>query len=57
MKIGLREFENDKLFSNLDAVAKALAIKKPDSIKGKYFVKGYLKSSMGVPVKLDLTQY
>ncbi|CDW76960.1 50s ribosomal protein l1 [Stylonychia lemnae] len=57
VKIGLREFETDSLFQNFDAFAKALASKKPESIKGKYFVRGYVKSSMGPTVKVDLSEY
>lgn len=57
VKIGLREFDDEKIVSNLDAVARALVFKKPESIKGKYFLRGYVKSSMGPPVKLDLSQY
>jgi large subunit ribosomal protein L1 len=34
VKIGLRDFETDSLFSNFDSVARALAQKKPESIKG-----------------------
>lgn len=57
VKIGLREFEDDKLFVNFDAFARAIAKKKPESIKGKYFLRGYMKTSMGPPVKLDLQEY
>lgn len=35
VKIGLREFENEQLQSNLDALATALAQKRPESVKGK----------------------
>lgn len=35
VKIGMRNFEHDKLMENYDAVVKALAAKKPESIKGK----------------------
>jgi large subunit ribosomal protein L1 len=35
VKIGLRNFENDNLMMNYDSVARALAQKKPESIKGK----------------------
>lgn len=34
VKIGLREFDEQSLFTNFDAVARALAMKKPESIKG-----------------------
>ena len=57
VKIGLREFQEDQLFINFDAFARALVHKKPESIKGKYFVKGYLKTTMGRPIKLDLSEY
>lgn len=36
-KIGLRSFENQALLDNLNAMMSAIARKKPDSIKGKYF--------------------
>ena len=55
VKIGLREFQEDQLLTNFDAFARALVKKKPESIKGKYFIRGYLKTSMGRPVKLDLS--
>lgn len=42
---------------NFDALAKALVNKKPESLKGKYFVRGYMKSSMGPSVKVDLSDY
>jgi ribosomal protein L1 len=57
IKIGLRDFEDDKLFVNLDAFAKALVAKKPEAVKGKYFVRGYIKTTMGKPIKLDLSEY
>ena len=34
VKIGLREFENDKLMENFNSFATALAMKKPETIKG-----------------------
>jgi ribosomal protein L1 len=57
VKIGLREFQDDQLLVNFDALARALAKKKPESIKGKYFVRGYIKTTMGRPIKLDLSEY
>lgn len=57
VKIGLREFQDDQLFSNFDAFARALAKKKPEAVKGKYFLRGYIKTSMGRPIKLDLSEY
>jgi ribosomal protein L1 len=34
VKVGLKEFDEDALYTNFDALAKALAYKKPESIKG-----------------------
>ena len=34
LKIGLKEFEEDAILSNFDALAKAIASKRPESIKG-----------------------
>jgi len=42
---------------NLDAFARALVAKKPEAVKGKYFVRGYIKTTMGKPIKLDLSEY
>jgi large subunit ribosomal protein L1 len=35
VKIGLRKFDKDSIMKNYDAVLKALAAKKPESVKGK----------------------
>jgi ribosomal protein L1 len=35
----------------------ALVKKKPEAIKGRYFMKGIIKSSMGPPIKIDLGKY
>ena len=56
-KIGLREFKPEQLESNLDALMEALAERKPETIKGRYFLKGMIKTSMGPPLKLDIQKY
>lgn len=56
-KFGMRNFENDSLFENLDALMKAIAKKKPESVKGKYFSNASIKTTMGSPIKMDLTSY
>ena len=56
-RIGLREFETDKLVENFDALVHALVRKKPDIIKGRYFLKGLVKTSMGKPIPIDMTKY
>jgi ribosomal protein L1 len=42
---------------NLDSLLISLVNKKPESIKGRYFMKGMIKTSMGPPVKIDLSKY
>ena len=55
--IGKRDFESEKLLENLNALMNALVKRKPESIKGKYFLKGQVKTSMGPPLKLDMAPY
>lgn len=56
-KIGKRTFEDGALVSNLEAIMDAIIKKKPESIKGKYFNKVQVKTSMGPPLKLDVLPY
>ena len=56
-RIGLREFDNDKLEENFEALVHALVSKKPEVIKGRYFMKGMIKSSMGKAIPIDMTKY
>ena len=56
-KIGKRKFENESLVENLEALMEAIANKKPESIKGKYFNRIQVKTSMGPPLKLDIAPY
>jgi ribosomal protein L1 len=35
-KFGKRDFSNESLETNLDALLKSIAQKRPDSIKGRY---------------------
>ena len=56
-KIGNKSFNDDDLERNLNALLESVASKRPASLKGKYFGKAYVKSSMGSPVKLDITPY
>jgi ribosomal protein L1 len=37
VKIGLRDFEDNSIAQNFDALALALVQKKPESIKGKFY--------------------
>jgi large subunit ribosomal protein L1 len=56
-KVGLRSFDEDKLEANFDALMTALVQRKPETIKGRYFMKGMVKTSMGPPMKVDLSKY
>ena len=56
-KIGLRKFTEEELAANFDALMMALVNKKPEVVKGRYFLKGMIKTSMGPPLKVDLTKY
>jgi len=56
-KIGNRGFEIEDLKKNLDAIMLAIAKKKPETVKGKYFTKAQIKTSMGPPLKLDIGAY
>ena len=56
-KIGNRNFADEDLQKNLHALMTAIARKKPDSLKGKYFNKASIKTTMGPLVKLDVAPY
>lgn len=56
-KIGRRDFEDNNLMTNFDALMMALIQRKPEVIKGRYFLKGMIKTSMGPPLKVDLSRY
>ena len=56
-KIGRRAFEADSLLDNLNAYMTAIAKKKPESVKGKYFAKAHIKTSMGPPLRLNMAPY
>ena len=56
-KIGLRTFENSALLENLNTFMDAIAKKKPESVKGKYFTSAHVKTSMGPPLELNLAPF
>lgn len=53
-KFGKRDFPDENLTKNLDAFLKAVALKRPESVKGKYMQQAVVKTSMGPTVKIDL---
>ena len=56
-KIGNRKFKDEDLQKNLEALLTAIAKKRPDSIKGNYFAKAMIKTSMGPLVNLNIEPY
>ena len=56
-KIGLRSFGQEKLEQNFDSILTSLVKKKPESVKGRYLLKGMVKTSMGPALKVDLQKY
>lgn len=56
-KLGKREFTDEQLQDNLDALLKAIAQKRPESVKGRYMQRALLKTSMGPTLKLDIQPY
>lgn len=56
-KIGLKSFTQEQLLTNFEALMMTLIDKRPDAIKGRYFNRGYIKTSMGPPVKVNLHKY
>ena len=56
-KIGMRSFDDLALLDNLNALMTAIAKRKPESIKGKYFSKAQVKTSMGPPLKIDINPF
>ena len=56
-KFGKREFTDENLAINLDALLRSIANKRPDSVKGRYLQKAMIKTSMGPTLKLDLSPY
>lgn len=56
-KIGTRKFEDDRLAENLNALMTAIADKRPESVKGKYFTRALVKTSMGPTLKLNMAPY
>jgi len=56
-KFGKRDFPDENLQTNLDSFIKAVARKRPESVKGKYLSNAMVKTSMGPTIKLDIEYY
>ena len=56
-KIGVRSFDPAELERNFDALLTALVEKKPEVIKGRYLMRGMIKSSMSPALKVDLGKW
>lgn len=53
-QIGKISFTDEQLLQNFKALMNALQEKKPAGLKGKYFIAGFLKSTMGPRWKLNI---
>ncbi len=53
--LGKVSFDSDKLLANLTSVVEAVMKAKPSGAKGQYVKSAFLKSTMGLGIKLDLT--
>jgi large subunit ribosomal protein L1 len=56
-KIGKRDFTDEDLVRNADSLLRAVVEKKPEVIKGRYFLKAMVKTSMGPPTRLNISDY
>lgn len=56
-KFGKRDFPDENLATNLDAFLKAVARKRPETVKGKYMAHASIKTTMGPSLKVDLQAY
>lgn len=52
--VGKLSFDADKLVDNINALLDAVRANKPAAVKGQFFRKVSVSSTMGVPVKLDI---
>jgi len=57
VKIGMRHFEDEGLLENFDTLMKLLVEKRPDAVKGRYFERAILKTTMGPPHRVNLSKY
>ena len=56
-KIGMRSFTEEDLLRNSEALINSVASKRPADIKGRFFNKGIIKTSMGPALKIDLSKF
>jgi large subunit ribosomal protein L1 len=55
--IGKKNFEEDRLKKNLEAVVNRLWQLKPDNLKSVYVRRGFLKTSNSKPLEIDISSY
>lgn len=53
--IGKLSFENDRLYSNIKALYESVLAAKPAASKGTYMLGGYVSTSHGISIKIDLS--
>ena len=52
--LGKASFESDKLMGNLTAVMEAVVKARPSGVRGQYVISGFLTTTMGPGIRLDL---
>lgn len=52
--LGKIDFTDEQVLTNLREIVKVLTEKRPNGLKGKYFLEAYLKSTMGPRWKINL---
>ena len=57
VSIGKMSFEKEKLVENIMACMRAILKSKPNSVKGTYFKKLTISSTMGPGIKIDKSEF
>jgi large subunit ribosomal protein L1 len=53
--LGRVSFDDKRILGNFKSLVSAVAEKKPQSVKGNYFLAAYLSSTMGPSFRVDLS--
>lgn len=56
-KIGLKEFSQEDLMRNFDALTMAIANRRPETVKGKFFLRSSVSTTQGPAVAVNLDPY
>jgi large subunit ribosomal protein L1 len=53
--VGKRSFTVEAILDNIRSVMQSIVDSKPDGLKGKYFLKAHISSSMGPGLEVDVS--